>query len=173
MKPGYIFRKGILLSPPRPGQSRPLVHHPGLLGHGGHHGGGGGGHLGPPGLHSMSEFSSSGPASLPWGGSAPPQRGLVRPIPGRGRGGGEGATSRAAPQKDSGIPLLFLTSANQRAFLIPRWGSQSRCLGISNDNGNSNNRRRGGARLCACQWFRQQDKTREKWQVIFLFNLLN
>ena len=65
---------------------------------------------------------------------------------------------------------LFLTSANQRAF--PRWGSQSRCLGINNDNRN-NDRRRGGARLSACQWFRQQDKTREEWQVVCLFNLLN
>ena len=100
-----LFRKGILLSPPRPGQSRPLVHHPGLLAHGGHGGGvhhvGGGGHHGP-GMHGMSEFSSSGPASLPWGGSAPPQRGLVRPIPGRGRGGGDGAAARGGPQKDPG-----------------------------------------------------------------------
>ena len=101
----HLLRKGILLSPPRPGQSRPLVHHPGLLAHGGHGGGvhhvGGGGHHGP-GMHGMSEFSSSGPASLPWGGSAPPQRGLVRPIPGRGRGGGDGAAARGGPQKDPG-----------------------------------------------------------------------
>ena len=88
--------------------------------------------------------------------------------------GGEGRGRRPGELlKRTQVYLCFFkTSANQRAFLNPRRGSQSRCLGINNDNRN-NNRRRGGARLCACQWFRQQDKTREEWQVFFLFNLLN
>ena len=124
-----MFRKGILLSPPRPGQSRPLVHHPGLLGHGGHHGGGGGGHLGPPGLHSMSEFSSSGPASLPWGGSAPPQRGLVRPIPGRGRGGGKGQRLGEHLKRTQVYLCFFSKQRQSKGILNPQVGEPVEVLG--------------------------------------------